>query len=135
IISDRTRLSSGRTRESWWIKNDHLKFLTFPCQTWQHRPDIIRDKAVLDCWKAVQRKILATPRERFFGKIDVQGSRSDICRTDRKRARVGKTVQQSFGRNMPHVAAIFSLIQKQTRGIARSEVNSELQMSLGGDGL
>ena len=110
-------------------------FLTFPCETRQHRHDVIRDKAMLDCWKTVQRKILATPRQRLLGKIDVEGSCSDICRTDRKRAGVGKTVQQPLGRNMPHVAAIFSLIQKQTRGIARPEVDSELQMSLGGDGL
>src|SRR6476660_4396269 len=103
--------SSGRTRESRRIKNDHVKFLTFPYQTWQHGPDIIRDKAVLDCWKAVQRKILATPRQRLFGKIDGQLSCSDIRRADRKRAGVGKTVYLSLGGNMPNVAAIFSLIQ------------------------
>jgi len=90
---------------------------------------------MLDCAKAVKRKILATPGQRFFGKIDVECNCSDIRRTDRKRAGVGKTVQQPLGRNMPNVAAIFSLIQKQTRRIARREVDSELQMSLGGDGL
>ncbi len=92
VMFDLKPFPSGRTRKSWRIKNDHVKFLTFPCQTWQHRPDIIRDKAVLDCWKAVQRKILATPRQRLFGKIDVQGSCSNIRRADRKRAGVGKTV-------------------------------------------
>ena len=65
--------SSGRTRESWRVKNDHVKFLTFPYEAWQHRPHIIRDKAMLDCWKVVKRKILATPRQRLFGKIDVEG--------------------------------------------------------------
>ena len=36
---------------------------------------------------------------------------------------------------MANVAAIFSLIQKQTRGIAGPEIDPELQMSLCGDGL
>src|SRR5207302_1724822 len=92
IMLDLKPFPSGRTRESWRIKNDHVKFLTFPYQTWQHRPDIIGNEAMLDCWKAVQRKILATSRQRLFRKIDVKGSSSDICRTDRKRAGVGKTV-------------------------------------------
>src|SRR5437773_2559067 len=91
---DLKRLSSRRTRESWRIKNDNVKFLTFPYQTWQHRADIIGNKAMLDCWKAVQRKILATAGQRLFGKIDVEGSCSDICRTDRKRAGVGNAVQR-----------------------------------------
>jgi hypothetical protein len=34
---------------------------------------------------------------------------------------------------MAHVAAIFSLIQKEPWGIARPEVDPELQMSLGSD--
>jgi hypothetical protein len=41
--------SSGRTREGWWIKNDDVKSLTFPYQARQHRSDIIRDEAMLDC--------------------------------------------------------------------------------------
>src|SRR5206468_4357810 len=100
---DLKSLSSGRTRESWRIKNDHVKFLTFPYQSRQDGPDVIRDKAVLNCWKAVEGKILASPREIVFGKIDVEGSCSDVCRTHGKRAGVGKTVKQPLGRNVAHV--------------------------------
>src|SRR2546425_2283545 len=81
IMLDLEDFSSGRTRERGWIKNGGVKSLTFPYQSWQHRSDIIRDEAMLDCWKAVKRKILASSRQILFGKIDVQGSCSDICRT------------------------------------------------------
>src|SRR6267378_2505879 len=74
IMLDLKRLSARRTRKSRRIKNNYVKFLTFAHQTRQHCPDIIRDKAMLDCWKAVQGKVRASSRQRLFGKINVQGS-------------------------------------------------------------
>src|SRR5437016_3010281 len=84
---DLKRLSSGRTRKSWRIKNDHVEFLTFPYQPRQDGPDVIRDKAVLNCWKAVEGKILASPSQIVFRQIDVKGSRSNVCCTARNRFR------------------------------------------------
>src|SRR2546430_6292925 len=66
IMFDLKRLSSGRTRKSWRIKNDHVEFLTFPYQPRQDGPDVIRDKAVLNCWKEVEGKILASPSQIVF---------------------------------------------------------------------
>jgi hypothetical protein len=119
------RFSSGQTRESRRIKNNQVKFLAFPYQPRQHRPGIILDEAMLDCGKAVQCKILASARQILFGKIDVEGSCSDVCRTDRKRAGKGKAVQQSPGREVAHIPAIFSLIEKESWGIAGPKIDSE----------
>src|SRR5947208_13616946 len=100
---DLKRLSSGRTRKSWRIKNNHVEFLTFPYKPRQDGPDVIRDKAVLNCWTAVDGKILASSSQIVIRQIDVKGSGSSVCCIDRKRAGVGKTVKSRLGRNMAHV--------------------------------
>src|SRR6266480_6186380 len=135
IVFDAKHFSSGRPRKGWWVEDNYIKFLAFPCQSRQHRHYIVRDEPVIYRWQAIQRKILASPRQRLLRKINVESGCSYICCADRKRAGIGKTVQQPRGRNMAHVAAIFALIQKQSRGIARPEIDSELQMPLGGDRL
>ena len=84
-------------------------------------------------WQAVQRKILSTPRQRFLGKIDIESGRSYVSGANRKGAGIGKTVQKPLGRNVAHMAPVFSLIDKESHGIARPEVDPKLEMSLGGD--
>ena len=133
VVFDLERFSSGRTRKSWGIENDHMKFLALAGEARQHRPHIIRNEAMVQRRQAVQHKILASALQRFFGKIDVEGARSAGRRAYGKRARIGETVQQSSRRDVAHVAAIFPLVQEEARRIARPEIESELQMSLGGD--
>jgi len=133
ISFDLEFLSSGRTRKRWRIQNDSVKFLASAGQTRQHRSHIIRDEAMVDGGEIIQRKILASTRQRLLGKIDVESGSASACRTDRKRAGVRKAVEQSSRRDMAHVSAIFSLIQKKAWGIARLEIDPELQMSLRSD--
>ena len=135
IMLDLKCFSSGRTRKSWRIENDRIKFLTSPGEPWQYGSHIIRDEAMIHCWQVVQRKILASPCQILFGKIDVEGACSATCRAHGKRAGVGKAVQQSLRRDMTDVAAILSLIQEQTRRIACAEIYAEFQMPFGGDRL
>src|SRR6266498_173718 len=77
---------------------------------------------MIDGWQIIQRKILASTRQMLLGNINVEGGCAPACRTDRKRAGVGKAIQQSSRRDMADVAAIFSLIEKEARGIARPRV-------------
>src|SRR6516162_9415448 len=88
---------------------------------------------MVDGWQFIQRKIFASTRQILLGNIDVEGGCSSGCCADGKRASIGKAVKQSSRRDMAHVATIFSLVQKEAWRITRSEINSELQMSLGSD--
>src|ERR1700757_3508442 len=92
IVLNLKRLSSGGARKCRRIENDYVKFLTFAYQSRQHRPHVIRNKAMLDCWKTIQGKVLASPRQRPVGQIDVQGRSSDICRTHGKLAGIRETI-------------------------------------------
>jgi hypothetical protein len=133
VFFNMKRLSSGRPREGRRIENDRIKFLPFARESRQHRHHIVRDEAVIDGWQAVQRKILSTPRQRFLGEIDIEGGRSYACRANRKGTGVGKTVQKPLRRDVAHIAPVFSLIDKQAHGIARSEIDPKPEMCLGGD--
>src|SRR5205085_6395491 len=133
ILFDQEPFCSGRTRKRWRIENDCVEFLASSCQTRQHGSHIIRDEAMVDGGEIIQREILASTCQRLLGNIDVESGSASGCRTDRKRAGVRKAVEQSSRRDMAHIAAILSLIQKKACGIARREIDSELQMSLRSD--
>ena len=81
--------------------------------------------------QTVEGKILSTARQRFLGKIDIDRSCSGARGADRKRAGIGKTIQKTLGSDVPYVTPVFSLIDKQADGVACSEIDSKLQMSLG----
>ena len=65
----------------------------------------------------------------------IESSCSYVGRAHRKRAGVGKAIQQSLGRNLTDITAIFSLIGKQAHREARIEVDPKFQTSLGSDRL
>src|ERR1043166_2502141 len=111
---DLKRFSSRRTRKSRRIENDRVKSFTSPSESRQHGSHVVRDKTMVHGWKIVERKVLASAREILFRKINVEGDRAATCRAHGKRAGVSKTVQQPLWRDMTHVAAILSLVQKQT---------------------
>ncbi len=88
---------------------------------------------MVDGWQAVQRKILPPPCQRFFGEIDIESSRSDVSGANGKGARIGKTIQKPPWSNVTHTAPVFSLINKESHGIAHPEVDPKFEMPLGGD--
>src|ERR1044072_9446900 len=84
IMLDPERFSFGRTRKSRRIENDGIKFFASPGEPRQHGSDIVRDKTMIDCLQVVQRKILTSTAEIFFGQVDVESARSATCRVHRK---------------------------------------------------
>src|SRR6476620_3851355 len=56
IIFDLERFSPMRPRESWWIENYGVEFLSFPCQSRQHYQHVIRDETVIGGRERVERK-------------------------------------------------------------------------------
>ena len=90
---------------------------------------------MVDRWQTIQREVLSTARQRFFGKIDIEGVGSDACCANGKRAGIGKTVQEPLWCNVAHIAAVFSLIDENPHRITGPEVDSKLEVSLGRDRL
>src|SRR5215510_5424150 len=127
--------SSGRTRKSWRIKNDDIKFFTFTRKPRQYRHCIVGDEAMSHCGQAVQHKILASAFQGSFGKIDIKSHCSDIGCADREGAGVGKAVQQALGCDVTNKASVFSLIWKQTHRKACPEIDPKFQMPLGSNRL
>lgn len=133
IVLDLKWFSPGAARKRRRIKNNRVKFLTSSGQSRQYRPHIVGDEAMVDGPEVVQPEIFAAARKVFFGDVYIKGNRSAGRGAHGKRACVSKTIQQSFGSDMTHVPAVFSLVEKQTGRITGREVDAEIQMPFGGD--
>ncbi len=107
------RLSAGCAGKRRRIENDHIKFLALAREPRQYRYEIVRDKAMIDRRQTIESKILSTPLERFFGKVNIDRSCSDARGANRERAGIGKTIQKALRSDVTHVATIFSLIDKK----------------------
>ena len=85
--------------------------------------------------KRIEDKILTAALERFLGKIDIHRLRAGSGCRHRKRAGVSEAVQHPFRSKLPQEPPIFSLIDKQPNRIARAEIDAELEMIFGRNGL
>src|SRR2546429_9870164 len=112
------------------LMNEHDKFHAFARDPGQCRQKVVRDKARIDRRQTIEFKILSTPLERFFGKVNIDRSCSDACGANRERAGIGKTIQKAFRSEETHLAPIFSLIDKKPHGEAAPEVDSKSQLTL-----
>ena len=133
IIFNVKRLSSRQPRKGRGIENDCIEFLSLARKSWQHRHHVVCDEAMIHGWQTIERKILSTSRQRFLGEIDIERGRSYVGGANRKGAGIGKTVQKPLWRNVTYMAPVFSLVDKEPHGIPRPEVDTKLEMSLGGD--
>src|SRR5947207_7132543 len=119
-----------RSRKRWRIENDRVELLAFSLQPRQDGHDVIGNKSMIRSRHGVEREIFAAARERLFRKIDVHRHRAHRCRGNRKRTRVRETVEESLRREIADEPSIFSLIDEETDGISRAEIDCVTELPL-----